>query len=346
MKAARLREARGTVAVESIDGAMPGAGEALVRMEACGICHSDLFVATLEKLARAPLTLGHEGIGRIEAVGPGVEEWRAGDRVALTFLGTTCGVCEFCRSGERQYCPKQTNFGYTLDGALAEHVVAPVQAIVRAPEGVDAAELAPMCCAGWTAAAALREAGLAAGQTVALFGFGGLGHLALELARSEGLRVAVADPSEAKLEMAREAGAELAAGADSAGRALLKEWGGVDAAVVLTGSAQAIPQAFKALKRRGTLVLVGLSVSQYELPLVDTVLKGVRIRGSYLGRSEDLARVFGMTANGQLRARVEAHALEDTAEVLDRMRRGEVAGRAVVRFQEKPAISNQQPAVS
>ena len=132
--------------------------------------------------------------------------------------------------------------------------------------------------------------------------------------------------------MARAAGAELGLVADQAGRSLLKEWGGVDAAIVLTGSAAAIPQAFKGLKRLGTLVLVGLSVSQYELPLVDTVLKGARIRGSYLGRREDLERVFAMTSAGELTAHVETHAIEDTVEVLDRMRRGEVAGRAVVRF--------------
>jgi propanol-preferring alcohol dehydrogenase len=332
LKAARLAEARGPVTVENVEAREPGPGEALVRLDACGICHSDLFVTSLEKLPTAPLTLGHEGIGRIEAVGTGVEGWKVGDRAGVTVLGTTCGSCEFCRSGARQYCPKQTNFGYTLQGALAEYAVAPAAALVRVPEGVDAAALAPMCCAGWTAAAAVREAGLQRGQTVALFGFGGLGHLALQMARVAGARVAVADLSEAKLEQARSSGAEMAVPADGAGRALLKEWGGVDAAIVFTGSPAAIPQAFKALKRRGTLVLVGLSVAQYELPLVDTVLKGVSIRGSYLGMPEDLERVFAMTAQGSLRAHVETHAIEEAPEVLDRMRRGEVAGRAVVRF--------------
>jgi propanol-preferring alcohol dehydrogenase len=332
VKAARLAQARGPVTVETIEGRMPDSGEVLVRMEACGVCHSDVFVTTLEKLAVSPLTLGHEGIGRIEAVGADVEGWQIGDRVGITFLGTTCGACEFCRAGERQYCPKQTNFGFTLHGALAEYAIAPASALVRVPDGVDAAALAPMCCAGWTAAAAVREAGLRAGQTAALFGFGGLGHLALQMARAAGARVAVADMSEAKLEQARSGGAEMAVAADGAGRALLKEWGGVDAAIVFTGSPAAIPQAFKALKRRGTLVLVGLSVAQYELPLVDTVLKGVAIRGSYLGMPEDLERVFAMTAEGSLRAHVETHAIEDAPEVLDRMRRGEVAGRAVVRF--------------
>jgi len=151
VKAARLAEARGAVAVESIERGQPGRDEVLLRMEACGVCHSDLFVASLEKLARTPLTLGHEGIGRVEAVGAEVQGWSAGDRAGITFLGTTCGSCEYCRSGRERYCAKQTNFGHTLDGALAEYAVAPAAALVKAPEGVDAAVLAPICCAGWTA---------------------------------------------------------------------------------------------------------------------------------------------------------------------------------------------------
>jgi propanol-preferring alcohol dehydrogenase len=332
VKAARLAQARGAVAVESIDRGAPGPGDVLVRMEACGVCHSDLFVTSLEKLARTPLTLGHEGIGRVEAVGEDVQGWSVGERAGITFLGTTCGSCEFCRSGRERYCARQTNFGHTLDGALAEYAVAPAGTLVKAPEGVDAAALAPICCAGWTALGALRESGVETGQRIALFGFGGLGHLALQAARQRDVRVAVADTSEEKLQQARDAGAELAVAADSAGRTLSKEWGGVDAAIVLTGSPAAIPQAFKALKRLGTLVLVGLSVSQYELPLVDTVLKGVQIRGSYLGSRADLAEAFAMTASGALEPHVETHALEDTAEVLERLRRGQVAGRAVVRF--------------
>jgi propanol-preferring alcohol dehydrogenase len=288
-------------------------------VEACGICHSDLFVCGLEKLPLAPLTLGHEGIGRVEAVGPGVEGWEAGDRAGITFLGTTCGTCEWCRSGRERFCPRQTNFGYTLQGALGEYALVPAAALVRVPEGLDAAEAAPLCCAGWTAYGALREAGLAAGQSVALFGFGGLGHLALQVARHQGLRVAVADPSEEKLAMARAAGAE-------------GETRNVDAAIVFTASPAAIPQAFRALRRNGTLILVGLTNTSYELPLVDTVLKGITIRGSYLGSREDLAVVFGLAREGVLRPHVHTHALEETPALLEQMRRGEIAGRAVITF--------------
>jgi propanol-preferring alcohol dehydrogenase len=318
-RAAVLAHARGGVAVEPVHLTEPGKGEVLLRVEACGICHSDLFVCGLEKLPLAPLTLGHEGIGRVEAVGPGVEGWEAGDRAGITFLGTTCGSCEWCRSGRERFCPRQTNFGYTLQGALGEYALVPAAALVRVPEGIDAAEAAPLCCAGWTAYGALREAGLVAGQSVALFGFGGLGHLALQVARHQGLRVAVADPSEEKLAMARAAGAE-------------GETRNVDAAIVFTASPAAIPQAFRALRRNGTLILVGLANTSYELPLVDTVLKGITIRGSYLGSREDLAAVFGLAREGVLRPHVHTHALEETPALLEQMRRGEIAGRAVITF--------------
>ncbi len=221
-RSAVLAQARGPVAVESIYLGEPGEGEALLRMEACGICHSDLFVAGLEKLPLAPLTLGHEGIGRVESVGAGVTGWAPGDRAGITFLGTTCGTCEWCTSGRERFCPKQTNFGYTLHGALTEYAMVPAAALVRLPDALPAVEAAPLCCAGWTAFGALREAGLHKGDSVALFGLGGLGHLALQIARAQGLRVAGVDVSEDKLHRARDWGAELAVHGETAGRTLQK----------------------------------------------------------------------------------------------------------------------------
>jgi len=329
-QSAVLAQARGPVAVESIYLGEPGAGEVLLRMEACGVCHSDLFVAGLEKLPLAPVTLGHEGIARVESVGAGVTGWSPGDRAGITFLGTTCGACEWCNSGRERFCPRQTNFGYTLHGALTEYAIVPSAALVHVPDSLSAIQAAPLCCAGWTAFGALREAGLRSGESVALFGLGGLGHLALQMARLQGLRVVGVDVSDDKLEMARECGAELAVHGETAGRTLQKEYGGVDAALVLTPSAAAIHQAFRALKRTGTLVLVGLAMSQYELPLVDTVLKGLTVRGSYLGTQQDLAQVFQLASAGLIRAHVETYSLGDVAAVLERLRRGELMGRAVI----------------
>jgi len=330
--AAILTEPRGAVTVASRPVGEPGADEVLVRMEACGLCHSDLFVAGLEKLPRLPLTLGHEGIGRVEAVGEGAAGFAVGERAGITFLASTCGTCPLCESGHERFCARQLNFGYTVDGALAGYAVLPAARLARVPESLSAAEAAPLCCAGWTAYGALREAGLRAGQSVALFGMGGLGHLAIQYARHLGLRVAAADVSESKLEMARSLGADLALTAENAGRTLQKQWGGVDAAIVLTGAPVAIQQAFRSVKRTGAVITSGLSSNQYELPIVDTVLKGISIRGSYLGTPADLDEVFRLAVKGVGRAHIETHALEETPALLERMRRGEILGRAVVVF--------------
>ena len=332
VKAAVLPHARGTVAVQSVDLGEPGPGEVLVRMDACGICHSDLYVSGLEKLPAAPVILGHEGIGRVQALGEAVTQWTPGDRVGITFMGATCAACEWCRSGRERFCPKQTNFGYSLNGALSEYAIVPAAALVHVPADLPAVEAAPLCCAGWTAYGALREAGLKGGQKAALFGYGGLGHLALQMARHRGWRVAVVDLSERKLEMARAAGAELAVAGENAGRTLQKEYGGVDAAIVLTPSPAAIQQAFRALKRTGTLVLVGISVNQYDLPLVDTIVKGITVRGSYLGTRNELDEVFALARSGAIRAHVHTHAIEETPAILESLHRGEILGRAVIGF--------------
>jgi alcohol dehydrogenase, propanol-preferring len=327
-----LTAPRGAIALASVSLAEPGAGEALLKMEACGLCHSDLFVASLEKLPLVPLTLGHEGIGRVVALGAGVARFSVGDRAGITFLASTCGACELCLTGRERFCGHQLNFGYTVPGALAGYAVVPASLLVRVPDALPAAEAAPLCCAGWTAYGALREAGLRPGQSVALFGMGGLGHLAVQYARHLGLRVAAIDVSENKLEMARSLGADLALAAENAGRSLQKQWGGADAAIVLTGSPAAIQQAFRSLKRTGTLIVSGLSTNQYELPIVDTVLKGISIRGSYLGTRADLEEVFRLAQSGVGRAHIETHSLDEAPALFETMRRGEILGRAVVLF--------------
>ncbi|PYT20842.1 MAG: hypothetical protein DMG58_33260 [Acidobacteria bacterium] len=231
-----LSRAQAPVVVTDLALPEPAEGQVLIKMEACGICHSDLFITAMEKPPLVPLVLGHEGIGRIQKLGAGVSCFAPGDRVGVTFLASTCGVCEWCRSGREQYCPRQLNSGYTVQGALAGYVAAFAQHLARVPEGLSATEAAPMCCAGWTAYRGVKETGAAPGATVAIFGMGGLGHLAVQFARHAGLRVAAVDVSEDKLALARSIGAEIAVLAENAARSLQKEYGGMDAAVVLTGA--------------------------------------------------------------------------------------------------------------
>jgi len=331
-RAVVLPVAGAAVTVSDTPIPQPPPGHALLQMEACGICHSDLFIAGMEKLPFTPLVLGHEGIGRVAGLGDGVSNLALGDRLGVTFLAATCGVCEWCRTGRERYCPRQLNSGYTAQGALAGFASVPVQHLVRVPDQLSARDAAPMCCAGWTAYRAVKEAAIAPGATVAIFGMGGLGHLAVQFARHAGLRVAAVDVSEEKLALARSEGAEITVHAENAGRTLQKEHGGVEAAVVLTASVAATGQALRSLKRCGTLVQVGLAHGMAELPIVDTVLKGITIRGSFLGTREDLEEVFLLAAAGVVRPHIETHAIEDAPLLFEKLRRGELTGRAVITF--------------
>lgn len=332
MRGVVLRAAHAPVAVTHLATPEPAAGHVLVQMEACGICHSDVFIAGMDKPPLLPLVLGHEGIGRVEKLGAGVQSLIPGDRVGITFLASTCGTCEWCGTGRERYCPQQVNCGYTGAGALAGYASVPAQHLVRVPDALDAAEAAPLCCAGWTAYHAIRETGLPPGSTVAIFGIGGLGHFAIQYARASYLRVAGVDMSETKLALARELGAEITLLAENAGRRLQKEYGGVDAAVVLTASTAAIPDAMRSLKRCGTLVLVGLAPGTFAMPVIDTVLKGITVRGSFLGTRQDLDQVFRLAATGAVRPHIERHNMEEVPELFEKMQRGELAGRAVIEF--------------
>jgi propanol-preferring alcohol dehydrogenase len=178
----------------------------------------------------------------------------------------------------------------------------------------------------------VRESGLESGQLLGIFGMGGLGHLAQQYAAARGLRVAAVDVSEAKLRRSTELGAEIAVPAENAGRALQKQSGGVDAALVLTPAPAAIEQAFRSVKRTGTVLLVGLATTRFELPIVDTVLKGIAVRGSFLGNRQDLDDALQLAAAGKVKPDIETYPLELTPTLLERLRRGELMGRAVVVF--------------
>jgi len=327
-----LTAARQPVTLAELPMPQPKAGHVLLKMEACGICHSDLFISGMEKPPVLPQVLGHEGIGCVESVGEGVASFAKCDRVGVTFLASTCGECELCLSGRERFCARQLNSGYTAPGVLAGFVSVAAQHLVRVPAGLNAVDAAPMCCAGWTAYRAVKDTASAPGATIAIFGMGGLGHLAVQFARHVGLRVAAVDVSKEKLALARSVGAEITVTAENAGRTLQKEYGGMDAAVVLTGSAAAAGQAMRSLKRCGTAVLVGMAQGPAELPIVDTVLKGITIRGSFLGTREDLEEVFRLAAAGVIRPHIETHRIDDAPGLFTRLGRGEIAGRAVVSF--------------
>jgi propanol-preferring alcohol dehydrogenase len=328
-----LTSARGQLEVRTHEPGPPDPGDAQIEMEACGVCHSDLMIANLEQLPLAPLLVGHEGVGRVRALGEGVAGLAVGDRVGVTYLASTCGACELCTSGQERFCLRGLQHGYTHHGAMGTTVNVAAQQLVRVPDDLPAERAAPLCCAGWTAMGAVRGADLAPGQRLAIFGLGGVGHLAVQYARHLGLRVAAADVSDAKLEQARALGADLAVPAAEAGRALLKAMGGVDAAITFTSALPAIHEAFRSLAPRGVLLLVGMSGgARFDLPLNGMVLKGASVRGSFLGTRADLQEVFALAAAGVGVPHVELCEIGEVASVFDRLRAGQVIGRAVVQL--------------
>jgi propanol-preferring alcohol dehydrogenase len=332
-KAVFLSAPRGAIEVREHEPGPPADREVQVEMEACGVCHSDLMIAGLEQLPVAPLVLGHEGIGRVRALGDGVSGIDVGDRVGVTFLASTCGTCELCTAGEERFCARQLAHGYTRHGAMGNLVNVAAGQLVRVPSGLPAVAAAPLCCAGWTALGAVRGAHLGAGQRLAVFGLGGVGHLAVQYARHLGIKVVAVDVNEAKLEHALALGAEVALPAADAGRAIARSFGGVDAAIAFTSAAEALREALRSLKRRATLYLVGMADrARVDLSLNDAILKGIAVRGSYLGTRADLEDVFAMAAAGIALPHIEICAPGEVAGVLDRLRAGQVLGRAVVSF--------------
>ena len=334
MKAAILRQPGSPLAIEDVSDPRPGRGEVLIRVRACGVCHTDLHIASGEWPApKLPLILGHEVVGEVVEASGGVTGFSPGDRVGVSWIYSTCGHCEFCSSDRERFCPKFVSTGYMVDGGFAEYIKAPASHVVAIPAGISFAEAAPLYCAGLTAYRAIKTSGLHVGETVAVWGVGGLGQCAIQIARAIGAKVVAVDVDAAKLSLARELGADLALNAaeQNAGAAIAA-LGGVHVAVNFAPRAEAITQCFEALRPCGALVLVGLPPGDFTLPIIGSVRKGLRVLTCAVGSRQDLREVLALAAAGKVRARVETARLADINEVLARLSAGRVAGRVVLDF--------------
>jgi propanol-preferring alcohol dehydrogenase len=296
MKAAVVRRFGEPLVVEDLAVPEVGPGEILVRTEASGLCHTDIHAAHGDWPVKPslPFVPGHEGVGIVERVGDGVTRVTEGDRVAVPWLGWACGECEYCASGWETLCERQRNTGYSVDGGFAEYVLASGAFVGLVPDGIDPHEAAPLTCAGVTTYKAVKVSGARSSDLVAVYGVGGLGHMAVQYARIAGATVVAVDLQEDKLQMAKELGAAFtvnAATEDPA--AAVRALGGADAAIVTAASPGAFRQAYGSLRRGGSVVFVGLPrENAVELPIFETVLNGTKILGSIVGTRVDLAEVF------------------------------------------------------
>jgi propanol-preferring alcohol dehydrogenase len=311
-----------------------GAGQVLVRIEASGVCHTDIHAARGDWPVKPepPFVPGHEGVGVVEAVGAGVDATRLGQRVAIPWLGSACGTCEHCVSGWETLCELQRNSGYSVDGAYAEYAVAEAAYVVPVPDGVSSFDAAPLTCAGVTTYKAVKVSGARSSDLVAVFGIGGLGHLAVQYARIAGAEVVAVDVEAAKLDLARELGAAHVVNArEDDPVAAVQALGGADVAIALAVSPASMRQAFDSLKRGGRLVLVALPRdNDLQLPIFETVLKGITVIGSIVGTRRDLAEVFELHARGRTRVVAEGRKLDDVNACFDEVLAGTVPARLVL----------------
>jgi propanol-preferring alcohol dehydrogenase len=336
MKAAVLREFKQPLTIEEVERPTPGAEEVLIQVEACGVCHSDLHVAEgdwpqFAKIVKRPLILGHEIAGRVIEKGGAVRELEIGDRVGVPWVHWTCGECEFCREGNENLCTKQKITGVTVDGGYAEFVKAPASHALKIPAGLSSIEAAPLFCAGVTVYRALRQAGISRGQRLAIFGLGGLGHLAVQIGSEFGAEVTAIDISDEKLDRARSLGAATTLNA-ATGDAVkqVRIAGGAHVAIVCSAAKAAYDAAFKCLRPTGTLLVVGLPAENICFPPIMMSAGEVRIKASAVGTRQDVSGVLAMAAAGKLRCDTTTHPLEFANDALELLRKGQVAGRIVL----------------
>lgn len=315
----------------------PGPGQALVKVLTTGVCHTDLHAARGDwPVAPKPdLIPGHEGYGRVVALGDGVTSLAVGDLVGNAWLWSACGVCEFCRTGWETLCPDQQNGGYSVDGSFGEYMLVDERFAARIPEGSDPVEVAPILCAGVTVYKGLKMTEARPGQWVVISGIGGLGHIAVQYARAMGLRVAAVDIDDAKLELARRHGAELTVNALTQDPAAVvqERTGGAHGVLVTAVHPKAFGQALGVARRGATIVFNGLPPGDFPADIFDIVLRAITIRGSIVGTRQDMIEALDFYARGQIHPTVAVESIDDVNDIFERMEHGKIDGRIVMRFE-------------
>ncbi len=342
MKAAVVTAFGSPLEIQEREIPQPATGQVLIRLEACGLCHTDIHAAGGDWPVKPtlPIVPGHEGIGIIEQLGAGVTSRTVGERVAIAWLGSACGECRYCVDGRETLCESQQNSGYSIDGAFAEYAVASARYVVPVPDGISSLDAAPLSCAGVTTYKALKIAGISPTENVGVFGIGGLGHLAVQYARILGGTVIAIDIEQPKLDLAIDLGADhIVNAATSDTVAEIGKLGGLDVAIVLAASPKVFEQAFASLRRGGRLICVALPAeSTMEISIFETVLKGISVIGSIVGTREDLAEVFALHAAGKTRVVAESRDLGDVNSAIAEVLSGHIPARLV--FQFAPSVAD------
>lgn len=329
------------ISVQSRPTPTPTGTQVLVKVDCTGVCASDLHLARrdLPYLQATVSVAGHEGVGRIAALGPEADpKWRVGDRVAVRWLHRVCRECEACTTGYENLCPNRKVSGKDVEGCFAEYAVADSAYLCRVPESVSAAEAAPILCAGVTVYKALKIAELGKGAWVAIAGAGGgLGHLAIQYAKAMGYRPLALDADKEQLctQLGAEAYIDVLTTKDCVAEVIKVTGGGAHCALVCASSGRAYADAVKYLRRAGKMVCIGLPPQSSPIPVLpeDFVARGIRIMGTSTGTLEDTDEALGFLERGEIKTHVVMRSLSEVEDVLEEIAQGKVSGRAVIRME-------------
>lgn len=310
-------------------------GEALLKMECCGVCHTDLHVKNADFGDVTGVILGHEGVGVVTEVAEGVTSLKVGDRASVAWFFQGCGHCEYCNSGNETFCREVKNAGYTIDGAMAEECIVTADYAVKVPDGLDSAAASSITCAGVTTYKAIKKSKIKPGQWIAVYGLGGLGNLALQYAKNVfNAKVIAIDVNDSQLKLAKELGADLILNpkTDNVDEIIQQQIGGVHAAVVTAVAKSAFNSAVNSVRAAGRIVAVGLPVETMDLSIPRLVLDGIEVVGSLVGTREDLKEAFQFAAEGKVVPKVTMRPLEDINTIFEEMEQGKFTGRMVIDF--------------
>ena len=311
-------------------------GEALVDIEYCGVCHTDLHVAHGDFGKVPGRVLGHEGIGIVKEIAPDVKSLKVGDRVSVAWFFEGCGACEYCTTGRETLCRTVKNAGYSVDGGMAEQCIVTADYAVKVPEGLDPAQASSITCAGVTTYKAIKEAQLQPGQWTVIFGAGGLGNLAVQYAKKVfNAHVVAVDINNDKLALVKEVGADIVINGhevEDVAALIQEKTGGAHSAVVTAVSKVAFNQAVDSVRAGGRVVAVGLPSEMMDLSIVKTVLDGIQVIGSLVGTRKDLEEAFQFGAEGLVVPVVQKRPISDAVDVFDEMEAGTIQGRMVLDF--------------
>lgn len=332
MKAMQVSKPGGDFELVEREVPVPSAKQVRIKVEACGVCHSDVFVK--EGLApglQYPRIPGHEVVGTVDEVGAEVTVWKPGQRVGVGWHGGHCFVCEACRSGDFMICENQQITGISFDGGYAEYMVAPQEGLALVPEELSAVDAAPLLCAGITCFNALRNSGARAGDVVAVQGVGGLGHLGIQYAKKAGYKTVAISGGNSKRELAEQLGADVYIDASAENPAeVLQGLGGAQVILATAPDSKSMSALLGGLKRNGNLLVVGIGLEPIAISTFDLIVPRRSVTGWPNGTARDSEETMAFSVLGDVKSMVETFPLEQAAEAYQKMMANEVRFRAVL----------------